>query len=97
MSMSTRPIVRFICRELCFDFIAQASKSQLSNSAAFAVSYGLGFASITATIVHTLLYARNSVVCRFKGGVGERPDIHARLMAKYRQVPNFWYLVIFGA
>lgn len=62
---------------------------------AFAVSYGLSFASITATIVHTLLYARRSVACRFKGAVGERPDIHARLMGRYKQVPNYWYLFIF--
>lgn len=27
----------------------------------------------------------------------EQPDIHARLMSKYEQVPEWWYGVIFGA
>ena len=27
----------------------------------------------------------------------EQPDIHARLMAKYPQVPEWWYATIFGA
>lgn len=27
----------------------------------------------------------------------EQPDIHARLMSKYPQVPEWWYAAIFGA
>lgn len=26
----------------------------------------------------------------------EQPDIHARLMSKYKQVPEWWYMIIFG-
>jgi hypothetical protein len=26
----------------------------------------------------------------------EQPDIHARLMAVYPQVPEWWYAIIFG-
>jgi hypothetical protein len=28
--------------------------------------------------------------------LSEQPDIHARLMAKYPQVPEWWYASIFG-
>ena len=49
------------------------------------MSYGLSFASISATIVHTILYLRKSISTRIKGGIGERPDIHARLMSVYTQ------------
>lgn len=72
--------------------------SPLFIPTAFAVSYGLSFASISATIVHTILYLRKQL--RFKckgGGFIERPDIHARLMDKYKQVSDLWYLVVFGA
>jgi len=27
----------------------------------------------------------------------EQPDIHARLMSQYKQVPEWWYAIIFGA
>lgn len=27
--------------------------------------------------------------------MSEQPDIHARLMSKYPQVPDWWYLIIF--
>ena len=28
--------------------------------------------------------------------MGEQPDIHARLMNKYPQVPEWWYGIIFS-
>lgn len=28
--------------------------------------------------------------------MSEQPDIHARLMSRYPQVPEWWYVIIFG-
>ncbi|KAH8116232.1 OPT oligopeptide transporter protein-domain-containing protein, partial [Phellopilus nigrolimitatus] len=88
---------RILTPEATLDVEKYKNYSPLYLPTAFAVSYGLSFASITATIVHTILYLRKSIMVRIRGGIGERPDIHARLMASYKQVPDYWYFVIFVA
>ena len=59
------------------------------------VQYGLSFASITATITHTFLYFRKQIYQQARRSLTEMPDIHARLMSKYQEVPDWWYAVIF--
>ncbi|TCD71650.1 hypothetical protein EIP91_007397 [Steccherinum ochraceum] len=69
--------------------------SPLFLSTTFAISYGLSFASITATLTHTLLYFRKTIWVQSRRSMSEQPDIHARLMSRYRQVPEWWYAIIF--
>ncbi|OAX34104.1 OPT oligopeptide transporter [Rhizopogon vinicolor AM-OR11-026] len=69
--------------------------SPLFLSTTFAVSYGLSFASITATIMHAILFFRKQIWAQSRRSIDEQPDIHARLMSRYRQVPEWWYLIIF--
>ncbi|KAF8505092.1 OPT oligopeptide transporter [Gautieria morchelliformis] len=69
--------------------------SPLFLSATFALSYGLSFASITATLVHAFLYFRKQIWVQARRSLHEQPDIHARLMSRYKQVPEWWYIVIF--
>ncbi|KAG0691921.1 OPT oligopeptide transporter [Suillus ampliporus] len=71
--------------------------SPLFLSTTFAVSYGLSFASITATITHAVLFFRKQIWAQSRRSIDEQPDIHARLMARYRQVPEWWYLIVFVA
>ncbi|KAF9038022.1 OPT oligopeptide transporter [Panaeolus papilionaceus] len=78
-----------------FNQEAYDAYSPLFISATFAVSYGLSFASIAATLTHTFLYFRKQIWTQARRAMHEQPDIHARLMAKYPQVPEWWYLVIF--
>ncbi|KAL6301879.1 OPT oligopeptide transporter [Sparassis latifolia] len=68
--------------------------SPLFLSTTFAMSYGLSFASITSTIVHTLLYFRKQIWVQSRRSLSEQPDIHARLMSRYTPVPEWWYSVI---
>lgn len=49
-----------------------------------------------ATITHTFLYYRKQIWVQARRSMSEQPDIHARLMSKYQQVPDWWYAVIFG-
>ncbi|KAG1824546.1 OPT oligopeptide transporter [Suillus subaureus] len=74
---------------------AYEAYSPLFLSTTFAVSYGLSFASITATITHAILFFRKQIWAQSRRSIDEQPDIHARLMARYRQVPEWWYLIIF--
>lgn len=59
-----------------FDFLYRAS---------FAMSYGLSFATITATLVHSALYFRKQIWLQVGRSLSEQPDVHARLMARYPQ------------
>jgi OPT family small oligopeptide transporter len=74
---------------------AYKAYSPVFLSTTFAIAYGLSFASITATLTHTLLYFRKQIWSQSRRSIGEQSDIHARLMAKYPQVPEWWYATIF--
>jgi len=69
--------------------------SPLFISTTFAVSYGLSFASITATLMHAFLYFRKQIWVQARRALHEQPDIHARLMSVYPQVPEWWYMILF--
>ncbi|CCM05021.1 uncharacterized protein FIBRA_07220 [Fibroporia radiculosa] len=68
--------------------------SPLFLSTTFAMSYGLSFASITSIITHTFLYFRKQIWVQSRRSMSEQPDIHARLMSRYRQVPEWWYATL---
>ncbi|KIM72458.1 hypothetical protein PILCRDRAFT_99382 [Piloderma croceum F 1598] len=69
--------------------------SPLYLSLTFVISYALSFTAITATITHTILYFWKPIRLHFGRTLKEQPDIHARLMSNYRQVPEWWYACIF--
>jgi hypothetical protein len=69
--------------------------SPLFLSTTFAVSYGLSFASITATLMHAFLYYRKQIWTQARRSLSEQPDIHARLMSRYPEVPEWWYAIVF--
>ncbi|GLB41159.1 putative OPT oligopeptide transporter protein [Lyophyllum shimeji] len=64
-------------------------------SITFVISYGLSFLSIAATITHAIIHFWKPIKVQFKQSLREAPDIHARLMAKYPQVPEWYYACIF--
>ncbi|OSD07751.1 small oligopeptide transporter [Trametes coccinea BRFM310] len=85
---------RILNPDATFNEEAYKAYSPLFLSATFAISYGLAFASITATIVHAALYFRKPIAVHLHRSLGEQPDIHAQLMSKYPQVPEWWYACI---
>lgn len=63
-------------------------------STTFAISYGLSFASILATIMHTCLFHGREIWEQFR--MKEKPDVHMRLMRQnYKDVPEWWFLIVF--
>jgi hypothetical protein len=78
-----------------FNLQAYKAYSPLFLSASFAMAYGLSFASITATLTHTYLYYRKQIWTQARRSLSEQPDIHARLMSVYKEVPDWWYLTVF--
>ena len=71
------------------------SYSPLFLPIVFAFQYGLSFASVTATLSHTFLYFRKQIWVQARRSMSEQADIHARLMSRYKEVPDWWYGGIF--
>jgi len=88
-------VSKIINPDSTFNQEAYESYSPLFISTTFAISYGLSFASITATLTHAFLYFRKQIWTQSRRAMHEQPDIHARLMARYPQVPEWWYAIIF--
>jgi len=61
---------------------------ELRMSFFFAISYGVGFATLSAVLVHTLLYHGKEVMARFRDARSQDDDIHAKLMDRYPEVPD---------
>ncbi|KAL7584050.1 oligopeptide transporter 6 [Lactuca sativa] len=78
------------------DKVAYAKEGPLYMSAFFAMSYGLGFATLTATIVHVVLFNGWDILDKMKGtfGKSKKVDVHTRLMRAYKPVPMWWFYVI---
>ncbi|MBA0616742.1 hypothetical protein Godav_026239 [Gossypium davidsonii] len=62
----------------------------------FAMTYGLGFATLTATLFHVLLFDGRELWQQTKSAFGgnKKIDIHTRLMKKYKSVPTWWFAMI---
>ena len=79
---------------LSFNEQAYKEYSPLFLSTTFAISYGLSFASILATLVHTALFHGPEIVEQVK--MKEKPDVHYRLMKEnYKEVPDWWFFIVF--
>ncbi|KAJ8518202.1 hypothetical protein ONZ45_g4707 [Pleurotus djamor] len=87
---------RILTPEGTLNMTAYQSYSPLFLPMTFVMSYGLSFLSISATITHTLIYFWHPIRAQFNKSLREQPDIHAQLMSRYSQVPEWHYACIFG-
>ncbi|KAK4273865.1 hypothetical protein QN277_017177 [Acacia crassicarpa] len=75
---------------------AYSASGPVHLSTFFAMTYGMGFATLSATLVHVLLFNGSEIWKQtrraFEGT--KTIDIHTRLMKKYKQVPMWWFIVI---
>ncbi|KAF7093075.1 hypothetical protein CFC21_095508 [Triticum aestivum] len=77
------------------DTEAYEKNGPLYLSTLFAVTYGIGFASLTATIVHVLLFHGREILQLSRSAFqGKSVDIHTKLMRRYKQVPEWWFICI---
>lgn len=78
-----------------FDEAKYKSYSPLFLAPTFILNYGLSFAALMASIIHTALFHGKEIWYRLHAARNQEPDVHMRLMAKYREAPDWWYLVLF--
>lgn len=68
---------------------------KLYLSPLFAISIGSGFLRFTATLTHVLLFNGRDIWRQSKSAVNSaKLDIHAKLMKNYKQVPQWWFLIL---
>ncbi len=60
----------------------------------FALSYGLGFATLTSTVTHVLLWHWKDIKRAASNAIHD--DVHNRLMRAYEPVPRKWYATTFA-
>ncbi|KAL4187975.1 hypothetical protein AMTRI_Chr09g21550 [Amborella trichopoda] len=76
------------------DLEAYEKGGKLYLSTFFVLTYGIGFASLAATVVHVLLFHGREILQISKTTFQEKTmDIHTKLMTKYEQVPEWWFIV----
>ncbi|KAJ4847328.1 OPT super [Turnera subulata] len=77
------------------DLDAYQGEGPLYLSTFFAMGYGLNFACMTATIVHVFLFHGRDIWQLTRSAFREKKmDIHTKLMRRYKQVPEWWFLCI---
>ncbi|KAI4303564.1 hypothetical protein MLD38_039175 [Melastoma candidum] len=74
---------------------AYNSYGKLYLSPLFALSIGSGFARFTATLTHVALFHGRDIWRQSRAAmVNVKQDIHAKLMSSYKQVPQWWFLLL---
>ncbi|KAH8171481.1 OPT oligopeptide transporter protein [Sarocladium implicatum] len=74
---------------------AYRAYSPLFLGPAFSLSYGMGFATLVSTLTHVLLFYGADIWRRAKNARSEEPDVHLKLMRKYKEAPELWFLSVF--
>ena len=88
-------VSRVVNEDLTLNEEAYQSYSPLFISTTFAMAYGLSFAAIASLLIHTLLNSGQQIWDQYKNSSKEKPDIHMKLMKKYKEAPTWWYLTLF--
>lgn len=60
------------------------------------MSYGLSFAAISSLIVYTYLHNGKQIWQQYKNSATDKPDIHMKMMKKYKEAPSWWYWSLFA-
>ncbi|KDP41519.1 hypothetical protein JCGZ_15926 [Jatropha curcas] len=75
--------------------LAQYDKQgRVHLSTFFATTYGLGFATIAATLSHVVLFYGREIYGRYKESKQGKQDIHTRLMKQYKDIPAWWFYLL---
>ncbi|KAF9421512.1 hypothetical protein BGZ76_003962, partial [Entomortierella beljakovae] len=72
-----------------FDPLKYEEYGPLRMDSFFALTYGVGFAGLTATLTHVVLYHGKEIKDQWKAAISMADhDIHSRLMMAYKEVPQ---------
>jgi OPT family small oligopeptide transporter len=87
---------RILTPDLLFNQTAYEEYSPLMLGSAFSFTYGLSFATLISTVTHVAFFYGPQIVARTRTVTYEEPDVHLKLMRKYREAPEWWFLATFA-
>jgi OPT family small oligopeptide transporter len=90
-------VTRILTTDFRLNEAAYKEYSPLFLSTTFALSYGLSFAAIASLIVYVYLNHGKQLYHQARNSTMEQPDIHMKMMKKYKEAPTWWYMAIFGS
>ncbi|KAF3654886.1 Oligopeptide transporter 8 [Capsicum annuum] len=75
------------------DEVAYAKHGKINITTFFALTYGLNFAAVVATLTQVGLFNGKEIIERFRSSnkSGKSEDIHTKLMKKYPEIPGWWF------
>ena len=86
---------RVLGSDLLFNEEAYKAYSPLLIPFSYIMSYALNFAAVTAVFVHCALYHGKDIIAKIKDASHGGEDVHRKLMRNYKEVPSWWYMVLF--
>uniref|UniRef100_A0A3Q7JBL3 Uncharacterized protein n=1 Tax=Solanum lycopersicum TaxID=4081 RepID=A0A3Q7JBL3_SOLLC len=86
-------IHRIVNDKFELDQVAYGKQGRINISTFFALSYGLNFAAVVATLTQVGLFNGKEIISRFRASnkSGKSDDIHTKLMKKYPDIPGWWF------
>lgn len=87
---------RILTKDFTFNETAYKEYSPLLLGPTFSLSYGMSFAALIATLTHVIVFYGPDVWRRAVDARSEEPDIHLKLMRKYKEAPEWWFMSIFA-
>lgn len=87
-------VSRVLNDDLTFNLEKYQAYSPLFLPPAYALNIGLSFASLTAALVHAGLFHGKEIWYRFRTSRDQEPDIHLKLVKKYVDAPDWWYVAL---
>lgn len=88
-------VSRVLTKDLVFNEAAYQAYSPLMVPFSYLMSYALNFAAVVAVFVHCGLYHGKDIYNKLKDAKHGGEDVHKKLMARYKEVPDWWYLILF--
>jgi len=80
---------KILTKDYTFNQTAYEAYSPLFLGPAFSLTYGMAFATLISTVVHVVLFYGRDIWSRARSINFEQPDIHLKLMRKYKEAPEW--------
>ena len=87
---------RILNANFTFNQTAYEEYSPLLLGPAFSLTYGMSFATLMSTVVHVVLFYGQDIYNRARSAKYEEADVHLKLMRKYKEAPEWWFLATFA-
>ncbi|KAG6008048.1 hypothetical protein E4U21_005061 [Claviceps maximensis] len=87
---------RILTPDFTVNETAYEEYSPILLGATFSLSYCMAFATLAATVTHCGLFYGRDIWRRARDSKSEKPDIHMKLMRRYKEAPEWWFLAIFA-